>query len=62
MLINIFSDSDKRAKKLSAMRLDRKGNFAPSDRGSESRKYRHDIAIARDGSGSHHARSCNDAA
>jgi len=56
-LINSFGDSDKRAKYFSAMRLDRKGNFARVRSRAAYAKSHLETAISHDGSGSHRKRS-----
>jgi hypothetical protein len=56
-VINLFREEDKRAKKIVAMRAERKGNFARGRSHSLRANFRADRTIARICSGSHLGRS-----
>jgi hypothetical protein len=54
-VINLFREEDKRAKKIVAIRAERKGNFARKRSDTTRANFRADRAIARICSGSHRA-------
>jgi hypothetical protein len=56
-VINLFRESDKRAKNFDAIRLERKGNFTHERSRAMLAKFCVDLAIARICSGSHRERS-----
>jgi len=56
-VINLFREEDKRAKKIVAIRAERKGNFARGRSHAQRANFHADRAIARIRSGSHRAQS-----